>query len=452
VPELETVDLIGVEILSTGGPVHGVGSPPEGDFWTTDDLRAMAAADAELGDEIKPPNKLGHSDQQTLLENSGLKPPSPGELPAIGWLENLRLNADGTKLLADVMSVPKTVADIITAGGYRTRSVELSKVTSQATGKVYDWVVTGLAWLGGKMPAVRTLDDVVALYHDDGVILQRVVAYAAGEIAWSPDQGYYALRAQVLEALNGPGDAMIDGRFWVRDIADDRALVMDYFEDEETAWIVPFTRTADGVEVADRDEWTRAAMAWVETARDYEERALELQPRSAKGAPDTRPVTAPKFTDEQRRTFAEATGLDIEKVTDELLEKAGVSSEEPQERNLEADERFRQLEEKATTAAETARKLEQELAEERKRSFVESVLSAGKAAPGARAEIEAMYDASPDAARKFFDSVKPNDDLSREYGSGELGDDDTPEAQEKRDLAEREQIARAYGLDMEEVA
>jgi hypothetical protein len=68
-------------------------------------------------------------------------------------------------LLADVKAVPRRFAELIKAGAYTGRSVELSRLTSQRTGKRYDLVVSGLAWLGDKLPAVQTLDDVVALYE-----------------------------------------------------------------------------------------------------------------------------------------------------------------------------------------------------------------------------------------------------------------------------------------------
>ena len=135
---LETADLIGVEILSAGGPVHGVGSPPEGDYWRPEDLRGMAEAATELADELHPPAKIGHK----------------GGDPAVGWLENIRVNESGDRLLTDIKRVPKGLKGLIDAGAYRTRSVELKQVTSQKTGRKYDWVVSGLAWLGGKMPAV----------------------------------------------------------------------------------------------------------------------------------------------------------------------------------------------------------------------------------------------------------------------------------------------------------
>jgi hypothetical protein len=147
--ELETVDLEGVEILAAGGPVRGRGSPPEGDYWTIEDLDAIAQAARELEGEIRPPAKIGHGRAGN----------------AVGWLTNIR--REGDRLLADIRRVPRRFAELIKAGAYRTRSVELSRVTSQRTGRVYDWVVTGLAWLGDRLPAVQTLEDVVALYEGD---------------------------------------------------------------------------------------------------------------------------------------------------------------------------------------------------------------------------------------------------------------------------------------------
>jgi phage I-like protein len=166
VTALATVDMPGVEILSVGGPVRGVGSPIGGDFYTRDQLRAMAAASAELAGELRPPAKIGHGSDQ----------------PAVGWLDNVRMNEAGDKLLADVKHVPRRVADLIKAKAYRHRSVELSRYTSQRTGKRYELAVTGLAWLGAKLPAVQTLEDVVALYEGDGAAVRFRQVDAPGTV------------------------------------------------------------------------------------------------------------------------------------------------------------------------------------------------------------------------------------------------------------------------------
>jgi hypothetical protein len=444
--ELETVDLLGVEIMATGGPVFGVGSPPDGDYWTADDLRAMADADAELGDEIKPPGKIGHSDGQRLL---GL---TEGEMPAVGWVENVRVSDDGQKLLADFLRVPKKFAALVNAGGYRTRSVELSKVKSQKTQKVYDWVVTGVAWLGGKMPAVKTLDDVVALYEERDLELElgRVVVYeqpAEGSVVWKPEESTNSIRAALRDLLNPGG---LDGTnvLWVEDISLDGsvALVCQGWDNGD-AWVVPFTIGAGGEPtLSPSSDWVKAEKAWVAAAKSYAEKPI---PGSREGAADT---GAMKFTDEHKRKFSEATGVELDKVTDELLEAAGVTPDtEPGKRDLESDEQMRSFETRLAESDERSRKLEQELEDERKRAFVESVLSAGKAEPGQREDIEKMYAANPEAARKFFDTVKPNDDLAREYGAEGDGNDNPDE---KRELEEREYAGYAAShlqLDEKEI-
>lgn len=154
--ELETVDLEGVEILAAGGPVHGVGSPPEGDRYSIADLEAIAQANRELESELRPPAKIGHA-------TGG---------PRVGTLANLRVAGD--KLIADVRNVPRRFGDLVRARAYDGRSVEMARFTSQRTGRRYDRVVSALAWLGDTLPAVRTLDDVVALYAEDRIAVVRM--------------------------------------------------------------------------------------------------------------------------------------------------------------------------------------------------------------------------------------------------------------------------------------
>lgn len=167
-PALETVDLEGVDLLVAGGPYYGKGSPPEGDFFDEARLRAIVAANVALADELKPANKIGHSKEQALAANSGYVV-SDGEMPALGWIENVRYDEEAKRIRGDIRGVPKKFARLVEKGAWRTRSVEISKVTSQNgdAPTVYDEVVTGLAWLGAKAPAVRTLDDVYALFAAD---------------------------------------------------------------------------------------------------------------------------------------------------------------------------------------------------------------------------------------------------------------------------------------------
>ncbi len=144
-PELRTEDIADQEIFATGR-------------WNNDeygeaDLDAMVDAHGKVG--FRPPLKLGHSETQKLLKGE--------ELPAAGWVENLRRVGD--KLMADFKAVPKTIADLIRAGGYRKKSAEVYwEYLDEKQGTKLPRVLKAVALLGESIPAVTSLKDVVALY------------------------------------------------------------------------------------------------------------------------------------------------------------------------------------------------------------------------------------------------------------------------------------------------
>ncbi|HLE98974.1 MAG TPA: hypothetical protein VI540_03680 [Gaiellaceae bacterium] len=383
-----------MEILSTGGPVHAIGSPPEGDHYTKEQLRAMVDAANELAGELQAPSRIGHrkmgESQEGALRSS----------PAVGWLSNHRLNADGTKYLADIKKVPKVFGELVKAGAYRKRSAELSSITSQKTGKTYDLVVTGLAWLGDRLPAISTLEDVVKLYEGD---------------------------------------------------AERRVLVI--YENPP------------------------AKPELVELLLEHAAEALfrELDPGSGATPADTR---AMKFSEKQRKQFAEATGLEADKVTDEMLGAAGITGEQPapivsddQAKELaslagvegddvtadkllealkrknehggddtgEENERYKELERRLEAAEKTSKDTAEELRVERRNGFVEDAIKVGKIAPGAREKLERLFDKDSEGAKDFVSELKPDEELVREHGS------DQPSAEEK---TEQEQLEKAYEADL----
>jgi hypothetical protein len=403
VADLETVDLEGVEILSTGGPVFAIGSPPEGDHYTTEQLRSMVVAANELGDELDAPSRIGHrkmgESQADALRSS----------PAVGWLANHRLNADGTKYLADIKRVPKAFAELLRAGAWRKRSAELSSITSQKTKKSYENVVTGVAWLGDRMPAITTLEDVMKLYEGD---------------------------------------------------AERKTIVV--FENDPP-----------------KDGFAETLLERL-TEKLLDEVAAGSGDRSA----DTRHV---KFSEKQRKSFAEATGLEADKVTDDMLAAAGVVTEAPapivsdepaqelakiagvEGDELTADklmealkkrhegeggdggeggeggdegkeaERYKELERRLEAAEKTSKDTAEELRVERRNAFIETVVKEGKIAPGAREKLERLFDKDPEGAREFVSELKPDEELVREHGS----DGPTPE-----ETTEQEKLEKAYEADL----
>lgn len=287
--ELETVDVDGIEILSAGGPYFGTGSPPEGDTFDVSFLQELAEAGNALSDQVKPPIKIGHSKTQKLLRNSGLSSRvdlADDEQPAAGWLENFRVAGD--KLLADAKDVPRKIADLMKSKAFRSRSVEMARVTEQTSdgaGRVFDSVVTALALLGAKAPAVRTLDDILAWYGERGTAAELFLAdeeaepdevertFAVGDVVWDPEQGAQDFMADLCSALNGPpgstGDVPMGvNSYWVRDVAmtGNRALVQRGYGDDADAWVVPFS-VVDGDPVpAPSSEWTLAAQKWLQAS------------------------------------------------------------------------------------------------------------------------------------------------------------------------------------------
>lgn len=139
-----TEDINGVEIFAEG--------TWNKDPYSSDDLDAMVANFQASKDKVKPFIKLGHGDNQVLLERDGL--------PAAGWITNLY--RQGHKLLVDIKGMPKVIADLVRSGGYRRVSSEIL-INPTIEGKSYSKVLKAVAFLGGEMPAVTNLKDIMAL-------------------------------------------------------------------------------------------------------------------------------------------------------------------------------------------------------------------------------------------------------------------------------------------------
>lgn len=148
--ELATEDFPNVRIFEAG---TWTGMSGKSSTYTEDDLKQIANDfnALEKKNAIEAPVKLGHDDDQPLLKADGL--------PAAGWLSNFR--AVGKYLYADLKKVPKKIAQLINAGGYRRVSAEIRRNFKDAAGKVYPLMIDGLALLGEKHPAIGNLGDII---------------------------------------------------------------------------------------------------------------------------------------------------------------------------------------------------------------------------------------------------------------------------------------------------
>jgi cation transport regulator ChaB len=154
--KLETVDISDVEILAVG---KWNGHPKEVEF-TKEDLDDLVKAFNELAGNEKlnyePPVKLGHDDSQNLLQKDGY--------PAAGWVKSLKRVGD--KLIASFAQVPRKLGDIIKAGGYKKVSSEVNS-NYEIGGKTYPWVLKAVSLLGADIPAVKSIQDIVAQYKEN---------------------------------------------------------------------------------------------------------------------------------------------------------------------------------------------------------------------------------------------------------------------------------------------
>jgi hypothetical protein len=142
-PNLKSIR--GVEVFAAG--------TWNGDTYTIEDLDEMVKAFAETSETCRPPLKLGHTEDQKLLQDDGL--------PAAGWIGNLyRL---GEKLVADFVDIPEKIFQLIENKAYRNVSSEIYWNIEMGD-KAYNRMLSAVALLGCDMPAVSNLRDIMAMY------------------------------------------------------------------------------------------------------------------------------------------------------------------------------------------------------------------------------------------------------------------------------------------------
>jgi len=133
-----------VEVMATG--------TWKGDPYTEQDLDNMVSAFNDLS--FKPRLKLDHGSQKIA-----------DGLPALGYVS--KLWREGKKLVASFVDIPKTIYELIKNKAYNSVSSEVwfNRVFE---GKVRPRVLTAVAFLGDKLPAVDTLKDISAMYSLPG--------------------------------------------------------------------------------------------------------------------------------------------------------------------------------------------------------------------------------------------------------------------------------------------
>lgn len=145
-PNAQLVTVPGVELAKTGTWEISTGT------WVVSEAMLTSAVDAAAAGVLRrPPLKLGHDD-----------PRFDGE-PAVGYIDNLRVTADGQALIGDYVGVPAWLADVL-ASAYPSRSVEGVNEVVAEDGTKYPFVLTAVALLGVTNPGISTIADIPAMY------------------------------------------------------------------------------------------------------------------------------------------------------------------------------------------------------------------------------------------------------------------------------------------------
>ena len=155
----------GVEIFSVG-------------LWngkqiTDTDLDNIVSAYAATKSTVSPHLKLGHDEDQKILQQDGL--------PAAGWVENVR--RVGSKLVADFVDIPKKVYQLIANKAYRKVSCEIYNNLS-IDGVTYPKMLGAVALLGADLPGIINLGDILSRYarHPATASISKFAARDAADI------------------------------------------------------------------------------------------------------------------------------------------------------------------------------------------------------------------------------------------------------------------------------
>ena len=173
-------------------PLFLAGEHGPGEVYTDDDLRDMVRNFYLNRGKLDPPAAIGHEDEQSLLDNTGL--------PAVGWPKRVwvaKPNAETPlTFFADIEDIPEPIGRLINARAYKKVSAEVYGEPPRGCagkGKTFRRV----AFLGGELPRIKTLGDLPHVRFSERIAAQirptRLVSVPGRRL---PD-GAYAIYSEV---------------------------------------------------------------------------------------------------------------------------------------------------------------------------------------------------------------------------------------------------------------
>ena len=290
--------------------------------------------------------------------------------PAFGWVSNPRVSDDGKTLLGDLVDVPRRLGEVV-GKAYKNVSVELRKNVRTPSGRTHPTVLSGLALLGAAAPAVKGLDDLVALYASEPI----------------PDT---------------PTDGCQDGAVVTISLGD--ALDPVTHTDIPTPSPVACDGEPDSPERPGREKEGEPSMAFLDQARELyglpadatEDQILERMTALSEAPAD--PDTTVKAEETDVTGDPEVAEPELKSETVDAPETVTVSKAQWDELTAQVSE----------LAAERKAKHQEQV--------IESALSEGRIAPAEREKWTTALSAAPEATETLLSSLAPRVNV-REQGS-----------------------------------
>lgn len=173
-----------------------------------------------------------------------------GEQPTIGKFVNLRLVENDTKIVADLVGVPKWLGDILPTA-YPNRSVEVYYDVTTAKGS-YQAIMPRVAALGINLPAVASLEDLQVLYSEEGPEGIELIHVGERVAASAPPTPKTSKASVDVDAVRQAYyEDFADGDrywWWLKAMFINPSIIIAYDEDASTMYAVPYSTSSNAVE------------------------------------------------------------------------------------------------------------------------------------------------------------------------------------------------------------
>jgi hypothetical protein len=233
--------------LCMAGIEYPLASGPK--TFTPDDL--VEAVASQNDPAVQSPRVwLGHPDDQRF--HAGRTTPVGSAEPALGKVINMRVEDNGMTLVGDIAGCPTWLAKILSSA-YPSRSIEGLVEAETVTGHTWGLLITDLALLGVTWPGVSTLEDLQALYSEDGPegveVEEESMAVAAARGAVRAQINDDDIRRQFYAALP---DMDLDSWSWIRaQLRDPDELIVDPDDGSGDLYKVSYEIKGEAVEFGD---------------------------------------------------------------------------------------------------------------------------------------------------------------------------------------------------------